>query len=465
MLKIGGQAVSLKTLLLVAADSLLIVVSLLIATAVRFLDLRTVTHYLYATGTFARFGLVVLVCVLALYYNDLYDFRLLNRRSEIFVPLLQALGIACLALALLYYVDPDLSLGRGIAMLAAPPIVMFVLGWRLLLDTSGLWLRRPERVLIMGTGAPGISLVRAVHGRSDLALRVVGFLDEKGENIGKSLVNPGIIGATEDVEKVVAQQEIDRVVLSLAERRGRTPVRQLLHLKFAGISVEDAHSLYERLTGRIMLENLSPSWLILSDGFRKPTLMLRAKRVCDVLVSLFGIVLALPLMALIALAIWLETGTPILYRQTRVGLWSHPFEMLKFRSMRQNAEANGPCWAAADDRRITLVGRILRGLRLDELPQLYNVLRGQMSLVGPRPERPEFCALLEQEIPYFAQRHTVRPGITGWAQIKYQYGASVEEIKTKLEYDLFYIKHLSILLDLAIIFETAKVMLRRRGAK
>ncbi len=454
MLKIGGQSVSLKTLLLVAADSLLIVVSLLIATAVRFLDLRTVTHYLYATGTFARFGLVVLVCVLALYYNDLYDFRLLSRRSEIFVPLLQALGIACLALALLYYVDPDLSLGRGIAMLAAPPIVMFVLGWRLLLDTSGLWLRRPERVLIVGTGATGISLVRAVHGRSDLALRVVGFLDEKGENIGKSLVNPGIIGGTEDVEKVVAQQKIDRVVLSLAERRGRTPVRQLLHLKFAGVSVEDAHSLYERLTGRII-----------SDGFRKPALMLRAKRVCDVLVSLFGIVLALPLMALIALAIRLETGTPILYRQTRVGLWSHPFEMLKFRSMHQNAEANGPCWAAADDRRITLVGRILRRLRVDELPQLYNVLRGQMSLVGPRPERPEFCALLEQEIPYFAQRHTVRPGITGWAQVKYQYGASVEEIKTKLEYDLFYIKHLSILLDLAIIFETAKVMLRRRGAK
>ncbi len=465
MLKIGGQTVPLKTLLLIGADGVLIVLALVVATAFRFLDFEIVVNYLNTTVTFARFALVVLVCELALYFNDLYDFQLLGRRSEIFVRLLQALGLACLVLALLYYMDPELGLGRGIAVLAAPMILLFTLGWRLLLDTTGLWLRRPERVLIVGTGGAGISLAREIGSRSDLALRIVGFLDEKGENIGKSLVNPGIVGATGEVEAVVAQQKIDRVVLSLAERRGRTPVRQLLHLKFAGVAVEDAHSLYERIAGRILLEDLSPSWLILSEGFRKSTLMLRVKRVFDVVVSLLAILVNLPLMAVISLAVWLETGTPILFRQTRVGLWGRPFEILKFRSMYHNAEEGGPRWAVAGDQRITHVGRFLRKFRLDEVPQLFNVLRGRMSLVGPRPERPEFCSLLEQEIPFFAQRHTVRPGVTGWAQIKYQYGAGIEETRAKLEYDLFYIKHLSILLDLAIIFQTAKVVLLRRGAK
>jgi sugar transferase (PEP-CTERM system associated) len=279
------------------------------------------------------------------------------------------------------------------------------------------------------------------------------------------LVNPGIIGAAADLEAIVRDQSIDHVVVSMMERRGRMPIRQLLHLKFAGVTVEDAHSVFERLTGQISLEHLNPSWLIFSDGFRKPVMLMWAKRACDVLVSLIASVLLLPVFVLIAAAIRIESGSPVLYRQRRVGFKDRSFLMLKFRSMNNNAEADGPCWAAKDDNRITRVGKWIRKLRLDELPQLINVLRGEMSLVGPRPERPEFVSFLEEQIPYYGLRHSVRPGITGWAQIKYQYGASVEETKSKLEFDLFYIKHLSVMLDLAILFETAKVMVTGRGAK
>jgi sugar transferase (PEP-CTERM system associated) len=243
------------------------------------------------------------------------------------------------------------------------------------------------------------------------------------------------------------------------------PVSQLLHLKFAGVGIEDSHSFIESVTGRIHLEQLSPSWLILSDGFRKSSFLVSAKRLSDLIVAFIALVLTFPIMIMVALAIWCETGRPILFRQTRTGLHGRPFTIIKFRSMRSDAEARGPIWASEADHRITRVGRFIRKFRLDELPQIFNVLRGDMSLVGPRPERPYFCQLLENEIPLFDLRHSVRPGITGWAQVKYQYGGSVEESKTKLEYDFFYIKHMSLFLDLVILLKTAKVILYGLGAK
>ncbi len=467
MLRIGGQKVPTPLLLLVATDCVLIATGLLIAAIARFAveDYGAVLSYLASWQTLFRLLFAILVCIVALYFYDLYDFRLMRRHSEILVRLFQAYGVACLALAVGYYIAPDLGFGRGIAALATPLILTLTLGWRLLLAERGHTLGGSERMLIMGTGPTGISLARGILARPELQLKVVGFLDEKGENIGKSLVNPGIIGAIADVESIVCQERIDHVVISLMERRGRMPVRQLLHLKFAGVRVEDAHSFYERMSGRIILEHLSPSWLILSDGFRKSALLTWTKRISDVVISLVAFILCLPLFAGVALAIWLESGFPILFRQRRTGLRGRCFQMLKFRSMYKNAEEAGPQWAADGDHRITRVGAWIRKFRIDELPQVINVLRGEMSIVGPRPERPEFVSLLEEQIPYYGLRHSVRPGITGWAQIKFQYGASVEETKTKLEYDLFYIKHLSIMLDLAVLLETLKVMLSGRGAK
>lgn len=314
-------------------------------------------------------------------------------------------------------------------------------------------------------GSTGIELTREICARPELNLKVLGFLDEKGENIGMSLVNPGIVGGINDLADFVKAKGINRVVMSLKEKRGLMPYSELLRLKFAGVTVEDAHTVFERISGRIPLERLSPSWLIFSDGFSKSRLLLATKRLVDIIASLVGIVLTLPIMGAVALAILIETGRPVLFRQKRVGLNDEEFEILKFRSMRQDSEKSGPSWATDQDSRITRVGGFIRKYRFDELPQFFNILHGEMSLVGPRPEQPFFCQMLETQLPFFAQRHTVRPGVTGWAQVKYQYGSTVEDAKRKLELDLFYIKHLAVSLDLAIIFETIKVVLLGKGAK
>jgi sugar transferase (PEP-CTERM system associated) len=463
MIKIGGQRVPTWTLLLWASDTLWIVVGLFVATGLRFLNFRSTISYLREPHTVVRFGLVVIAASLALYYNDLYSPDVVSRRNELTVRVFHALGVACVFLAMLYFFAPDASPGRGIAVLAAPATLILTLAGRMM--STDLMLRGPERVLVVGTAPAGISLVREIIRRRELNLKVVGFLDEHGKNIGKSLLNPGIIGGVKELQVIVLKEKIDRVVLALAERRGLTPVRELLQLKFQGVGVEDAHTINEKIMGRIFLEHLSPSWLILSEGFRKSRLLVIAKRTSDFVISFALLIITLPLLAVIALGTWLETGTPILFRQERTGLGGRPFQILKFRSMRQNAEEGGPKWAADDDQRVTRVGKFIRKFRLDELPKLINVFRGEMSLVGPRPERPYFCAMLEQTTPYFILRQSVRPGITGWAQIKYQYGGSIEESKTKLEYDLFYIKHLSLVLDMVILFGTAKVMLSGHGAK
>jgi sugar transferase (PEP-CTERM system associated) len=329
---------------------------------------------------------------------------------------------------------------------------------------TGALLAGAERVLVIGTAETGIQLTRKTISQPELNLRVVGFLDEHGENIGKPLVNPGIIGGVSDLERIVEEQKVQRVILSLAERRGNMPIRALLHMRFAGVQVEDAHTVYERITGRILLEHLSPSWLILSGGFRKSSLTSVFKRTFDLLCASVGLILTSPILLLTALAVRIESRGPILFRQERVGLNEKIIKVLKFRSMLHDSEGATPRWTSDNDDRITRVGRFIRKVRIDELPQLINVLRGEMSLIGPRPERPYFVDLLEQKIPYYGLRHTVRPGITGWAQVRYQYGGSVEEAKTKLEYDLFYIRHLSPMLDFAILLETAKVLLWQRGA-
>jgi sugar transferase (PEP-CTERM system associated) len=463
MPRIGTHEVPARTLLLAGVDGAAIILSLMAASAQRFsttfgVDLQDGVYW-------GKLGIVAAVCWLSLYYSDLYDFRVVRRRADLLAHTLQALGAACLALAVLYFLAPSASLGRGVALLAAPVILLLLLSWRLSANAVNLLARGNERVLMIGTGEAGVSLVRHILGHPEYNMKVVGFLDEKGQDIGKSLVNPCIIGATADVEKIVAAEKIDRLVLALKERRGGTPVRELLNLKLAGIRVEDVHNCFERLSGRITLEHLSPSWLILSDGFKKSSILLSLKRILDILASSLLLLLTCPLLPFIALAIYVETGAPIFFRQTRVGYKGREFELLKFRSMVQDAEKNGPKWATAQDSRITRVGRILRKTRLDEIPQLFNVFRGEMSLVGPRPERPHFCEMLAEKIPFFNLRHTIRPGLTGWAQVRFRYSSNLEDTKEKLELDLFYLKNLSLIVDLAILFETVKVVLLRRGAQ
>jgi sugar transferase (PEP-CTERM system associated) len=439
------------------------VLALLAATGVRLPG--TIRESLHDPRYLAKVGVVTVVCWLSLYFNDLYDFRVVRRRADLLAHTMQALGTACLAWAVIYFITPGASLGRGIALTAAPLMFVLLLSWRLSANATNLLARGDERVLIMGTGEGGVALVRHILGHPEYNMKVVGFLDEAGQDIGKSLVNPRIVGATADVEEIVAREKIDRVVLSLKERRGSTPVRELLNLKLAGIRIEDVHNCFERLSGRITLEHLSPSWLILSDGFKKSSVLLAAKRTMDILVSSIILLLVSPLLPVISLAIYLESGLPIFFRQTRVGYRGREFQLLKFRSMVQDAEKNGPQWASFQDSRITRVGRILRKTRFDEVPQLFNVFRGEMSLVGPRPERPVFCEMLSEKIPFFNLRNSVRPGLTGWAQVRFRYSANLEDAKGKLEFDLFYLKNLSLFVDFAILFETAKVVILGRGAQ
>lgn len=461
MLKIGGQQIPARTVMLALSEGLFVLAGLFAAIAIRAALSGHGWSLLRGRGLI-QLGVVALVCEVCLYYNDIYDLQITRTPIAVLMRLLESFGFSTLILALLYSTVPTLALGQGVALIATPLIIFMIIGWRFLLNATGVMSRRAERVLVLGTGAIGIAAVREICRRPELNVKVVGFLDEDPRNVGKPLVNPGIIGATSELEQIVAQEKIKRVVLSL-ERQEATQQATLLRLKFAGIALEDAGALLERITGRLSMERTS--WLILSDGFRQSRLVYFAKRVADVLFSLLLLLLALPLMIVIAVVIASESGFPILFRQTRIGIRREPFEILKFRSMCQNAEDRGPSWAADADRRITAVGRVIRRYRLDELPQLWNVLRGDMSLVGPRPEQPYFCDLLEQEIPFFAERYKVRPGITGWAQIKYAYGASVRDAMRKLELDLFYIKHRSLLLDIAIMLETVKVVLFARGSK
>jgi exopolysaccharide biosynthesis polyprenyl glycosylphosphotransferase len=466
MLKIGGQAIPSRVLLLAASETGLILIGFLCATSLRCLrpDIRAIEYY--NPRTIGALAVAAVVCSLMFYYRDACDPRVFGDSRLLLVRALQGLGTSCIVLASLYYLQPWLSPGFGITATAAPTILILLLSFRLLIQRGGRLQRYSTPVLVVGTAPAGGILAREIRSRPELDMQVIGFLHENSNDLAKPCVDKDILGPIGDLEETIRKTRITHLVVSVRERRDFLPLELLLRLKLGGIRVEDAYSCYERITGRILLQQLAPSALIFCDGFRKSRRFILAKRATDLLIAGMVLPLALPIMALIAVAIWLETGGPVLFRQQRVGHLQRPFTILKFRSMHfQTTEACEPGWTGDHDARITNVGRLIRRFRLDELPQLFNVVRGEMSLVGPRPEQPSLCALLEKHVSLFALRHSVPPGITGWAQVKYRYGCTLEDGRAKLEYDLFYIKHMSWLLDLAIIFETIKVMLLGRGAK
>ena len=465
-MRILTRVLTARTLTLVAFETLLILAAIEMALFVRF-GARPFESMI-ARDSIVKFLLVAGVLQACLYYADLYDIRTLGDRRELFVRLVQALAAASFVLAGVYYWFPDLVIGRGVIAIAALILLTLVPGWRLLFEWMSRNVRARERLLLVGTSVAAVDLARELYERRhELGVEIVGFVDPDPARIGAPVLNPGVIGAIEDIPSIVRAKRVDRVVVSLADARGKLPVNKLLEMKLDGVTFDHLASIYEQYTGKIAVENLRPSWLIFSSGFKKSRVLSMSKRLIDVLVASIGLVITLPLLAVIAAAIRLTSNGPALYHQRRVGQHGRIFVVHKFRSMRSDAEAvTGPVWAAkdGDDDRITPLGSILRRSRLDELPQLWNVLRGDMSFVGPRPERPEFVTGLTQQIPFYGQRHVVRPGLTGWAQVRYTYGASVEDALQKLQYDLFYIKNLSISLDLFIIFSTVKTVLLRKGA-
>jgi sugar transferase (PEP-CTERM system associated) len=411
--------------------------------------------------------LIAFVVQSSLYYADLYDLKLVADRRELFVGLVQALGAASFVLAAIYYWFPDLIIGRGIFMIAAVLIVLVVVGWRLAFEWLSGQVGPRERLLLVGTNQVAVDLAGELfQRRQELGVEIVGFVDADPAKVGTTVLNPGVVGTIEDIPSIVRARGVDRVVVSLVDARGKLPMEKLLDMKLDGVTFDHLPSVYEEYTGKIAVENLRPSWLIFSAGFKKSRTLALSKRSVDVVVASVGLIVGLPVMAIIALAVRLSSPGPVFYHQSRVGLRGHIFQVHKFRTMRVDAEAaTGPVWASKDgDVRVTSIGRTLRRTRLDELPQLWNILIGEMSFVGPRPERPEFVKDLTRDIPYYGQRHVVRPGLTGWAQVRYTYGASTEDTLQKLQYDLYYIKNLSIGLDLYIMFETIKTVVLWKGA-
>jgi len=455
-MQLFNRYVSTRSLTVFAGELLLIFGSLALAASLQ--DTPDLA------GNIWKIGLVTVVCQLCLYYNDFYDLTLVQSSRELVVRLLQAVGAASIVLAALYFANPDLMIGDGIFVSALFVFVVGILGWRLLFNQLTGSLKLQERVLVVGTGETARKVVRQILDQREFAYRVIGFIDDDSSRVGERIVNPGIIGTPADMAALIERHQIDRIVVGLSDRRGKLPVEELLRAKMAGIRVEDATTTYERVTGKILIDDLRPSWLIFSDGFRVSRMTRWIKRSIDLTLALIFGILSLPLMALTAIAIALDSGRPVLYCQERVGENGKTFTLCKFRSMRTDAEQGTPIWARDGDDRVTRVGRFIRLTRLDELPQFWNVLRGDMSFVGPRPERPFFVAELAKAIPFYQQRHAVKPGLTGWAQVKYRYGASLEDAMEKLRYDLYYIKHLSVFFDLTIVFDTVKVVLFGKGA-
>jgi sugar transferase (PEP-CTERM system associated) len=460
------SGVSSRVGMLVISDMSIVVGSMMAACYIR-LGSADTWYLMRFGGGFAKSLVVACVCSVCLYYGDGYDLTRIRERRELFVGMIQGLACALALLLTAYFWFPALIIGRGVFLVAMAVLVVSLGLWRLAFEWLA-WRAVPrERLLLAGTSHAAVELARELHERRhELGVEIVGFIDPDPARVGAPVLNPGVIGTLEDIPSIVRARNVDRVVVSLADARGRLPMDKLLELKLNGVTFDHLASVYEEYTGKIAVENLRPSWLIFSPGFRKTAQLTTAKRAIDILAGTVGMVLGAPLMLVIAVAVKLTSPGAVLYSHERVGRDGRLFRVHKFRSMVDNAEAeSGPVWATRNDPRVTRLGRFLRRTRLDELPQFWTILRGQMSLVGPRPERPEFVAALGRDLPFYGQRHIVRPGLTGWAQVRYTYAASREDALQKLQYDLFYIKHMSLALDLFIVLSTVKTVILSRGAQ
>jgi sugar transferase (PEP-CTERM system associated) len=416
-------------------------------------------------GLFKIF-LMIVVTQASFYLFDLYDFQEIRKRGVLYIKTLQALGLTSMVLAAIFYAFPEMLFGRGVFLIS----LLFMLSTMILWRVFVMWLighpRLAERVLILGTDKNAVQLAREAIERPEQGYKIIGFVGDDPQLVGHSLINPSVLGLTCELQDIVNQHHVNRIVLAISERRGRMPLDSLVEMKLRdGLAIEEADSFYERLTGKVSTSTLRPSWLIFSGPSRRLMFYRQLRRLLDVSLSTIGLMLSFPIMVVTAIAIKLESRGPVLYRQARVGQRNRNFTIMKFRSMRVDAEPDGPVWAEEHDPRITRVGRIIRKLRIDELPQFVNIIRGDMTFVGPRPERPEFVEKLACQIPYYSQRHLVKPGLTGWAQIRYPYCASVEDAIQKLQYDLYYIKNQSLLLDVITLFETVRIVLFGRGAR
>lgn len=467
MIRIFRHFVPIQILVLVLADGLILFGSMYLGVAVRFLGGDSFgieeihpLHPKLATAT--TFTAVMLSSMAAL---GLYEREVTVSEWGYYIRLMGSYVAGMVFMTLIFYLFPRLFLGRGALVLTG------LFSMLAIVVTRGLFVRLvngdvlKRRLLVLGTGSRAVQLEQVLR-QHNIAhkFHLVGFLPMGTVNHSVGL--PKILENTGPILTTAIHHKVDEIIVAVRDRRqGNLPMNELLECKLEGISVVDISSFIEREAGYVQLDSLNPSWLVFSDGFCRSSSRSIAKRIFDISVCFVFLAVTFPILLLSALLVLLGSGTPIFYRQARVGECGQIFQVLKFRSMRMNAEQEGgPQWAKEGDQRVTGIGRVLRKFRIDELPQILNVLRGDMSLVGPRPERPFFVNDLLKKVPYYANRHTVRPGITGWAQIRYHAAGSVEDTRQKLQYDLYYVKNHSLFLDIVILLQTARVVLFGGGS-
>jgi sugar transferase (PEP-CTERM system associated) len=446
-----------RTLVLLAVETMVVFASFLLGVLLAFPEDRYIV--LNYQGGYVKVVIATAVVLICSHGFDLYDSARFDAKGEMYFRLFLVPGILALLLAGVALFSPDLLPGNNASLIGLVLLTFGLVGWR---AAYGWLVQQPfmqEKVYVLGTGERAQRLVQGLRQRKELGVDVIGW----SGSVEGALTRES---AAAHLMELAAAHSVHRVIVAMPDRRGTFPVQKLLELRLNGVRVEEATSWLEKISGRIEVEQLYPSWLIFAEGFRFSTSFNLMRRTLSTLMSLVLLLVVLPFLPFVILAIKLDSKGPVLYRQKRVGRAGHNFYCYKFRTMRQDAEADtGPTWAGDDDPRITRIGKFLRSSRIDEIPQLWCVFKGDMAFVGPRPERPEFVEWLTQEIPYYGVRHAVRPGITGWAQVRYKYGNTMEDAKEKLQYDLFYIKNASLGLDVLIMLQTIKIVLLGRGAQ
>jgi len=464
MLRLFKQYYPVRNALFVVGEGVFIFVSVIIASWLLIGNDFILTDQSLILKTL----LIASVSQLCLYYNDLYDMKVTDSYQELSIRLLQALGASAILLALVYFLFPVCIIGRGIFIVSICFVVLFIVAWRIgytHILSHGLFNRK---IVLLGSGDLATNIAKEISENKDCGYQVaavVNGMNNKDECVINAPVNICKNGY-DDLCTNAKSLNIDKIVVAIEERRTGFPIRQLLNCRVDGIEVIEGTSFYEMLTGKLIVEKINPSWLIFSEGFRKSWLRKILKRTGDLVLSIIMLTLLAPVLITVAILIRLDSKGPVFFSQERVGENRKPYMVHKFRSMVQDAEKkSGPVWAQSNDSRVTRIGKFIRKWRIDEFPQLFNVIQGEMSFVGPRPEREFFVKELEEAIPYYAERFSVKPGVTGWAQVSYPYGASVEDAKEKLNYDLFYIKNMSIFMDLMVIMRTVKTVLFGEGAR
>jgi len=448
-------------------DAVLALTALVLAAGIRFGGFTVPDDWQAEQGLMAA-GIFVGVTLFSSYLMEVYTLRRDSRKREILATCVQSGCAAFFLLSVVYYLAPELMLGRGVLFFALGFFILFQFSWLALSGMNARSMPFAQRVLILGTGDLACRLGGLLASQNG-SFKLAGYLEcgegrRPVETVHQpEIFNSQILQRDVDLLQTARNHKVSAIVVALAERRGVLPLQEMMRCKLNGIEVIDAPTFYEMVQGKLLLEEMTPSWIIFSSGFRRTAAINIYKRCIDLVLSLIGLAVSVPFFPLIALAVKLESPGPLFFKQVRVGYAERPFVLYKFRSMCQDAERDGAVWASKNDSRVTRVGKFLRNSRIDEIPQLINVLKGDMSFIGPRPERPEFVEDLKKQIYYYSKRHTIKPGVTGWAQVRYPYGATVEDAIEKLRYDLYYIKNLSFFLDTQILFETVKVVLFGRG--